>query len=559
MPHPELHPAVVVIPARGGSRSVPRKNLRPAAGASLIERAVATARAAFPDEARTSIVVSSDSPEALEVADLAGALAVERSPAAASDDAGVALALADVLGSASDRAWMLYQPTAVGATADDLRRLAEELDAHRSASLARPLLHQLWVQTPAYNGAVYDRAANERNRQLREPQAWEELGVFAARSWPPEGTIDAPGPLYSADHSLVEPAGRVVDVDHPEDLAAARHLLGARRFLFRVSAGPEVGSGHLHRSLAIADELPGHECVFDLDAGPQPDGWRRTAPDWALAAVESSGHRLVPELASGLAMPAQGWAAVLLDELDPSLAFVADMTAAGVPVVALEARGPGAAACTAVVNELYPPAASPPGALCGPEWAVLRPSMRAARSAALRAGHARWRSTGPGEARVLLTFGGTDPAGLTARACAELDWLTSQLQVVIPPGADPELAEEAARRAGAEAVAPPAGLARLLLDADLVVCSAGRTANEAAAVGCPAVTIAANVREAQHTHAPSVSLGLHSAGAWPRLTPAVSGLLADRAARSELGALGLEATRPDGAERVAGLLLSASA
>jgi spore coat polysaccharide biosynthesis predicted glycosyltransferase SpsG len=37
----------------------------------------------------------------------------------------------------------------------------------------------------------------------------------------------------------------------------------------------------------------------------------------------------------------------------------------------------------------------------------------------------------------------------------------------------------------------PAGLSQLLLAADLVVCSAGRTANEAAAVGAPAVTLAA--------------------------------------------------------------------
>lgn len=69
-------PAVVaIIPARGGSKGVPRKNVLPVGGVPLVARAVASARSA----ARVDlVVVSTDDAEIAAVARGAGAVVVDR-------------------------------------------------------------------------------------------------------------------------------------------------------------------------------------------------------------------------------------------------------------------------------------------------------------------------------------------------------------------------------------------------------------------------------------------------------------------------------------------------
>jgi len=55
---------LVVIPARGGSKGIPRKNIKPFAGKPLIYYAIDTARAIVPDE---DICVSTDDDEIIQV------------------------------------------------------------------------------------------------------------------------------------------------------------------------------------------------------------------------------------------------------------------------------------------------------------------------------------------------------------------------------------------------------------------------------------------------------------------------------------------------------------
>lgn len=79
-PHAET---VAVIPARGGSKGVPRKNLRRVGGVPLIARAVASARLA---QHIDRVVVSTDDAEIAAVAREWGAEVVER-PSELSGDA----------------------------------------------------------------------------------------------------------------------------------------------------------------------------------------------------------------------------------------------------------------------------------------------------------------------------------------------------------------------------------------------------------------------------------------------------------------------------------------
>lgn len=80
-------PRIAVVPARGGSKRVPRKNLRPLGGVPLVTRAL---RAALDSGVFDRVLLSSDDPEILALGrDVPGVTAHSRDPAHATDTATV--------------------------------------------------------------------------------------------------------------------------------------------------------------------------------------------------------------------------------------------------------------------------------------------------------------------------------------------------------------------------------------------------------------------------------------------------------------------------------------
>ena len=112
---------------------------------------------------------------------------------------------------------------------------------------------------------------------------------------------------------------------------------------------------------------------------------------------------------------------------------------------------------------------------------------------------------------MLVVFGGNDEHQLTS-------WAMGQLRGLKTCGVDGSVAEA-------------------MMAADVLVTSAGRTVNEAAAVGLPAVVVAANHRESAHVHVEGVIYGgLHVAVADGWLATVVKGLLSRPELRAEIGA-----------------------
>lgn len=78
----DSHQAIAIIPARGGSKRVPRKNIHPIAGKPMIAHVIAAAQASGLFQ---RIIVSSDDAEILSVSTKAGAEPYQR-PAHLADD-----------------------------------------------------------------------------------------------------------------------------------------------------------------------------------------------------------------------------------------------------------------------------------------------------------------------------------------------------------------------------------------------------------------------------------------------------------------------------------------
>ena len=220
-------PAVVaIIPARGGSQGVPRKNVLPVGGVPLIARAVAAARAA----ARVDIVVvSTDDPEIAAVAGAAGARVVERPAQLAHGTATSESAVLHALDQLDDDGNAVSTVVFLQATSPFIDPAAidrgVELVAdhgYDSAFAAYETYGFLWRRDgDARAAAINHDAAHRPRRQDREPH-YLETGAFYV--------FDADG-FRRAGHRFFGAVGIVevdeagaVEIDAPAQLDLARAL-----------------------------------------------------------------------------------------------------------------------------------------------------------------------------------------------------------------------------------------------------------------------------------------------------------------------------------------------
>ena len=103
---------IAIIPARGGSKGIPNKNLAEVGGQSLVTRAI---NSAVQSGVVDVVVVSSDDPTILEAAANAGAIAIQRPADLATDTAAIEDATAHALQKFSEstqlpRPWYCCNP-----------------------------------------------------------------------------------------------------------------------------------------------------------------------------------------------------------------------------------------------------------------------------------------------------------------------------------------------------------------------------------------------------------------------------------------------------------------
>jgi N-acylneuraminate cytidylyltransferase len=178
---------VAVIPARGGSKGIPRKNLARVGGHPLIGRAITAALgAALVDR----VVVSTDDQEIAKVARQYGAEVVERPTDLSGDTASSESALmhaAQILEKqvgACPSILVLLQCTAPFTTSDDIDRTVRAVvnEQADSAFAAVPFRHFVWSGADGGMVAAVNHDGGPRvRRQDLAPQFLEAGSVYAMR------------------------------------------------------------------------------------------------------------------------------------------------------------------------------------------------------------------------------------------------------------------------------------------------------------------------------------------------------------------------------------------
>jgi len=229
---------VAVVPARAGSKSVPRKNIRPLGGKPLIQWSIEVARA-VPAIDRT--IVSTDGAEIAAVARAQGAEVYVRPAALATDTAQVTDALRDLVrrlraeGEAA-AVMVLLEPTAPLRRPEDvtacLEMMADRgLDSVATFKEADLNPHRAWRLLDGTPEMFIPGADPWLPRQALPP-AWQLNGCVYAFSI--DGLMQGPGEggqslLFGRTGAVVMPRERSVDIDTLVDFAAAEALLSLGR------------------------------------------------------------------------------------------------------------------------------------------------------------------------------------------------------------------------------------------------------------------------------------------------------------------------------------------
>ena len=224
---------VAIIPARGGSKRIHRKNIKEFCGKPMIAWAI---QLADTSELFDKVVVSTDDDEIAEVARFYGALVPFTRPAALSDDHATTLPVVAhairCLNTAEPlvaEACCIY-PCSPLTSASDLR---EGLKLLRSsgAQFSFPVVeypHPVGRAMVRHDGGALEflHPNNEVVRTQDLPKYYHDAGQFywgASASWLNEIS------MHSQGAGLVVPAWRAVDIDEIEDWERAELLFESIR------------------------------------------------------------------------------------------------------------------------------------------------------------------------------------------------------------------------------------------------------------------------------------------------------------------------------------------
>jgi N-acylneuraminate cytidylyltransferase len=220
---------VAVIPARGGSKRIPRKNLKPFLGKPLIGYSI---QAAIDSALFDRIVVSTDDEEIAAVARELGAETPFQRPAELADDfTGTHQVVQHALRWLLEHGCAVTEACCIYATApliqvEDLKaglailRSGQWHSVFAATSFPAPIFRSFRQEPSGGLAMIFPEHFQTRSQDL--PETFHDAGQFY---WARLDSWLRPAEGFSANVTIVKlPRWRVQDIDTPEDWAQAEFL-----------------------------------------------------------------------------------------------------------------------------------------------------------------------------------------------------------------------------------------------------------------------------------------------------------------------------------------------
>lgn len=488
---------LVVIPARGGSKGIPRKNLRSLNGRPLISYAINTALALKYDP---DVYVSSEDEEILSIADQLGAKVIERKKCLSEDETTLDPVVFDAFQRAQQLEGKQYslivtlQPTSPLLRSISIEEaiarmiVNPDIDTVISAS---DDTHLTWKYE---SGEFIPNFKKRANRQYLQPIFRETGGFLITRS-----SVISPTSRIGAKVDLfLLSGGEEIDIDTLEDWNLCEYHLKKKKILFVVSGNRGIGLGHVYNTLLVANDILDHQVFFLVDKTSHLAHEKIMENNYPVFTQESEDivediKKLNPDV-------------VINDKLDTDLEYIKAIKTMGKKVINFEDLGEGARLADLVINAIYPEKEPLPNHYFGPEFFILRDEFI----------FSPQKNVSDDVKNVLVTFGGVDTLNLTCKVVdAIYDFCIRRgIEINVVTGLGYDNYESLKVFPRLKVSKNVKTMASQMLKADVVFTSAGRTIYEVASIATPTIVMSQNTREMTHFFASPeygfINLGLGS-------------------------------------------------
>ncbi|MBQ2961888.1 UDP-2,4-diacetamido-2,4,6-trideoxy-beta-L-altropyranose hydrolase [Methanobrevibacter sp.] len=499
---------LVVIPARGGSKGIPRKNIRLLGGKPLIAHTIEMGKASkYVDD----VIVTTDDNEIKFIAEKFGAETIKRDGNLAEDS-------------------IPLDPVIYDATLQKENELNYEYDLVITVQPTSPLLKtktlDLAIETllnpidrddQSDKNEYYDTIISvvddrhlswgydeenkkyfplykERVNRQYLPKAFKETGsIFATkREFVKENS------RLGDNIGLIEISKQEsIDIDNYEDWWVAERILKKKRILIKADASHEIGTGHIYRALSIASKLVNHEVMFLLDEA-QPLGIEvvrnNNYPYITHNSAKGEGKKAEDEAKDEIIAKIVEYDPdiVINDILNTNSKYTKTLRDKGFFIVNFEDVGGGVKYAHMVFDALYEHKIPLKNLYSGHKYYILKDEFY----------YQSFKEIEEEVDKVLLTFGGTDPNNLTEKVLESIleSNYKNKIEIILGLGYanKKEIQEKYKDNERIEIYENVKNMSEHMHDADLIFTSAGRTMYEIASLGVPCICLCQNERELSH-------------------------------------------------------------
>lgn len=515
---------IVVIPARGGSKGIPRKNIRLLANKPLIAYSIETAsNSKYVDD----VVVTTDDDEIKFISEQFKAKTIKRSGKLAEDDVSLDPVIFDAVkkqenklnqqlnnknnkhkedndnksknnmendkNRAKKKNSLKYdfvitiQPTSPLLKTETLDKVIEKLNSPSNDTIITVVddRHLSWSYDEK-SKKYYPKYKERLNRQYLPKTFKETGGIFATkREFLKENS------RLGNNIDLIEISKHEsIDIDNYEDWWVAERLLNKKRVLIKTDASYKIGTGHIYRGLTIASKLANHDVLFLLDENKKLGIEIIENYNYPYKTHKSMNENNKKDLLEEI----QNYDPdiVINDILNTSSSYINDLKENSYFVVNFEDIGEGSKYADIVFDALCEHQIPLKNLYSGYKYYILKDEFYYHDKKEIK----------EEVNEILLTFGGTDPNDLTRKTLNALLESSYQNKITIILGLGYKdkkgIKEEFSNNSRIEIYENVKNISEYMFRADLIFTSAGRTMYEIASLGVPCICLCQNDRELTH-------------------------------------------------------------
>ena len=391
---------LVVIPARGGSKGIPRKNIRLMNGKALISYTIKNAQSL---SANVDFVVSTDDNEIKHVSEFYGAKVIMRDERLAKDSVTLDPVIYDaVIKLESNRnkkydVVVTLQPTSP-LLSDTTLNSAIEFFLSNDYDTVLSVVNRPHLSWKNFNGEILPNYTRRLNRQ-QLPANYLETGAFFITK---REFIKKSSRLGNKIGVFEVPEEEAVDIDSYDDWNLCEIILKRKNIVFRVDGMKERGLGHIYNCIALAYGFTEHNILLVTKKGccEGIQKIKETNLPYRIIEDDYDIQDIINEFKPDI------W---VNDCLDTTKEYIQYLRKFVNRIVTIEDLGPGAELSDAVINAIYDNnglyAHNIKNVYWGPEYINLRDEFMLSKP----------KDFSSDVNNVLIMFGGTDPSNLNVK------------------------------------------------------------------------------------------------------------------------------------------------